>query len=82
LLSDCFTVWLRATPEEHMQRVIAQGDTRPMAENREAMAELKNILAGREPLYRRADATVDTSGKSLRRTFEGLQGAVEGHEQR
>jgi XRE family aerobic/anaerobic benzoate catabolism transcriptional regulator len=72
LLSNCFTVWLHATPEEHMQRVIAQGDTRPMSENREAMSELKSILAGREPLYRRADATVDTSCKSLQEAFENL----------
>lgn len=75
LLSECFTVWLRTTPEEHMQRVIAQGDTRPMAEtteNREAMAELKNILAGREPLYRRADVIVDTHAKSPQESFAAL----------
>jgi XRE family transcriptional regulator, aerobic/anaerobic benzoate catabolism transcriptional regulator len=80
LLRECFTVWLRATPEEHMQRVIAQGDTRPMAdtsENREAMAELKNILAGREPLYRRADITVDTSAKSLPEAFTALTTAMQ-----
>src|SRR5271163_734461 len=69
LLTDCFTVWLRATPEDHMGRVIAQGDTRPMSENREAMSELKNILAVREPLYRRADITIDTSSQSLQGTF-------------
>jgi XRE family transcriptional regulator, aerobic/anaerobic benzoate catabolism transcriptional regulator len=72
LLGGCFTVWLRATPEDHMQRVIAQGDTRPMSENREAMSELKNILAVREPLYRRADATIDTSSQSLPGTFANL----------
>jgi XRE family transcriptional regulator, aerobic/anaerobic benzoate catabolism transcriptional regulator len=79
LLAECFTLWLRATPEEHMQRVIAQGDTRPMAEtaeNREAMAELKNILAGREPLYRRADTTVDTTAKSPQESFAELVSAV------
>jgi XRE family transcriptional regulator, aerobic/anaerobic benzoate catabolism transcriptional regulator len=76
LLSDCFTVWLRATPEDHMQRVIAQGDTRPMSENREAMSELKNILAVREPLYRRADAIVDTSSQSLPDTLENLVRAI------
>ena len=76
LLSDCFTVWLRATPEDHMQRVIAQGDTRPMSENREAMSELKNILNVREPLYRRADITVDTSSQSLPDTFENLVHAI------
>ncbi|MGA2419547.1 MAG: helix-turn-helix transcriptional regulator, partial [Candidatus Acidiferrum sp.] len=72
LLGGCFTIWLRATPEDHMQRVIAQGDTRPMSENREAMSELKNILAVREPLYRRADVTIDTSSQSLPGTFANL----------
>ena len=72
LLGGCFTAWLRATPEDHMQRVIAQGDTRPMSENREAMSELKNILAVREPLYRRADVTIDTSSQSLPGTFTNL----------
>ncbi len=61
LLTMCFTVWLRATPEEHMQRVIAQGDMRPMADNREAMSDLRRILEVREPLYRKADVTIETS---------------------
>ena len=78
LLAECFTIWLRATPEEHMQRVIAQGDTRPMSENREAaMSELKSILAVREPLYRRADATIDTSHKSEEATLQELQRTLE-----
>lgn len=63
LLTMFFTVWLRANPEEHMQRVIAQGDMRPMADNRESMSDLRRILEVREPLYARADATVDTSGR-------------------
>jgi XRE family aerobic/anaerobic benzoate catabolism transcriptional regulator len=66
LLSSCFTVWLRASPEEHMQRVIAQGDMRPMANNRDAMSDLKRILAEREVLYTKADIQVETAG----RTFE------------
>ena len=61
LLTMCFTVWLRATPEEHMQRVIAQGDMRPMADNRESMSDLQRILEVREPLYRKADVAIDTS---------------------
>lgn len=61
LLSGCFTVWLRAEPQQHMRRVIAQGDNRPMAGNRQAMQDLKRILASRESLYAQADATVDTS---------------------
>jgi XRE family aerobic/anaerobic benzoate catabolism transcriptional regulator len=65
LLADFFTVWLRANPEEHMARVRAQGDLRPMAGHPEAMAELKLILAGREALYGRADRELDTSGRAL-----------------
>ncbi len=72
LLTMCFTVWLRATPEEHMQRVIAQGDMRPMADSREAMSDLRRILDVREPLYRKADATIDTSGDSVEKTLEAL----------
>jgi len=63
LLAACYTVWLQAAPAEHMQRVVAQGDMRPMAGNRESMADLQRILAGREPLYRRADSELNTSGK-------------------
>ena len=65
LRRHCFTVWLRATPEEHMQRVVEQGDMRPMAHNPEAMSELKQILAEREPLYRQADLTMDTSRRGI-----------------
>lgn len=64
LLTMCYTVWLRATPEEHMQRVIAQGDMRPMADNRESMSDLKRILEVREPLYRKADLILETSAIS------------------
>jgi XRE family aerobic/anaerobic benzoate catabolism transcriptional regulator len=72
LLMSCFTVWIRARPAEHMQRVIAQGDTRPMADNREAMADLERILAGREALYGKADAEVDTGGRSIEEALEAL----------
>jgi XRE family aerobic/anaerobic benzoate catabolism transcriptional regulator len=61
LTSACFTIWLRATPEDHMKRVMEQGDLRPMAGMREAMSDLRRILDVREPLYARADAVVDTS---------------------
>ena len=64
LLRGFFTVWLRAAPEEHMDRVRAQGDLRPMAGNAEAMDDLKLILSSRESLYARADAQLDTSGQS------------------
>ncbi len=72
LLSSCFTVWLKTTPEEHMARVVAQGDYRPMGGNGEAMDDLRRILAGREALYAKADAIVDTSGKSVEQSFDEL----------
>ena len=76
LLESCRTIWLRATPAEHMSRVVAQGDMRPMAGNRESMEDLESILAVREPLYRRADATVDTSGIPVAQSLEALAAAV------
>jgi XRE family transcriptional regulator, aerobic/anaerobic benzoate catabolism transcriptional regulator len=60
----CFTVWLRATPEEHMARVLKQGDTRPMKDNPSAMNELKNLLWRREPLYSEAELTIKTSDQT------------------
>ncbi len=72
LLTMCYTVWLRATPEEHMQRVIAQGDMRPMADNRESMSDLRRILEVREPLYRKADLTIDTSQAGLEESADRL----------
>lgn len=76
LLSSFFTVWLRATPEEHMARVRRQGDLRPMADDRAAMAELRAILRTREPLYARAAAVVDTSGLDVERAVESLARAL------
>ena len=72
LLSGCFTVWLRASPEEHMQRVIAQGDMRPMSNNRDAMSDLRRILAEREVLYSKADIQVDTAGRTFEESIETL----------
>jgi XRE family aerobic/anaerobic benzoate catabolism transcriptional regulator len=65
ILSSFHTIWLKAEPEEHMARVRKQGDLRPMADDRSAMAELRNILLSREPLYARAAAVVDTAGLSV-----------------
>jgi XRE family aerobic/anaerobic benzoate catabolism transcriptional regulator len=65
ILSSFYTIWLKAEPEEHMGRVRKQGDLRPMADDRSAMAELRNILVSREPLYARASAVVDTAGLSV-----------------
>lgn len=76
LLANCYTVWIKARPEEHMARVIAQGDLRPMAGNEEAMEDLKKILVRREPLYSRADAVVDTTGDSVEASYAKLRSLV------
>lgn len=76
LLANCFTVWLKASASEHMQRVVAQGDMRPMAESQEAMEDLKRILAGRDSQYRKADEIVDTSGLSVETAFARLRYGV------
>ena len=76
LLSSCFTVWLKATPADHMARVIAQGDRRPMGDNREAMQDLERILVGREPMYRKSDAIVNTSGLDVDQTLTELKRCI------
>lgn len=78
LLSACFTVWLKAEPEEHMARVIAQGDTRPMAGNDQAMEDLRRILEGRSALYGQADVTLDTSRQSAEKSLAALRKAIAG----
>jgi XRE family aerobic/anaerobic benzoate catabolism transcriptional regulator len=75
LLSTCYTVWLKALPEEHMARVVAQGDTRPMAGNVEAMDDLRRILDGRAVLYGQADAIVDTAGRTVQRSLKDIKKA-------
>jgi XRE family aerobic/anaerobic benzoate catabolism transcriptional regulator len=72
LLSHCYTVWLRATPEEHMARVLAQGDSRPMSGNSEAMDDLKLILESRTPFYSKADKIFNTSDIAQEAAFLGL----------
>jgi len=76
LLGNCFTVWIKAQPEEHMARVLAQGDLRPMAGNARAMDDLKRILASREAMYRKADLVIDTSGETVRQSFAKLRAGV------
>lgn len=76
LLAHCTTVWLRAAPEEHMGRVLAQGDMRPMAASREAMDDLRRILEGRAAFYSKADLTVDTSGRTLEESLRQLRTGV------
>jgi XRE family aerobic/anaerobic benzoate catabolism transcriptional regulator len=65
LKQSALTVWLRATPEDHWNRVVRQGDRRPMADHPQAMADLRALLTAREPLYATADRTIDTSGRSI-----------------
>jgi XRE family aerobic/anaerobic benzoate catabolism transcriptional regulator len=76
ILSSFYTIWVKADPEEHMARVRGQGDLRPMADDRSAMAELRNILVSREPLYARASAVVDTAGLSVDAAAARLSDAV------
>jgi XRE family aerobic/anaerobic benzoate catabolism transcriptional regulator len=72
LLRQTHTVWVKARPEEHMSRVMAQGDFRPMAQNRAAMADLVAILEARRADYARAEAEVDTSGDAVEQSFAEL----------
>ncbi|MBX2839337.1 MAG: helix-turn-helix transcriptional regulator [Gammaproteobacteria bacterium] len=72
LLSRFNTVWVKAAPEEHMERVRAQGDMRPMADNPQAMAQLRQILTAREANYKQADYQLDTASKSLEESFAEL----------
>jgi XRE family transcriptional regulator, aerobic/anaerobic benzoate catabolism transcriptional regulator len=72
LLSSCFAVWVQAKPHEHMDRVIAQGDLRPMADNAAAMDDLLAILQSREALYSRADISLNTSGQTPRQSLSSL----------
>ena len=79
LQSRFYCVWLKANPEEHMSRVIAQGDMRPFdsgGANTEALEDLRRILASREALYARADAVVDTAARTVKQSMKDLKRAV------
>ena len=76
LLAACFTVWLKAAPEEHMARVIAQGDMRPIHGHAAAMDDLKQLLIERTHLYARADVSVDTAGRAQRQSFAELRKSI------
>jgi XRE family transcriptional regulator, aerobic/anaerobic benzoate catabolism transcriptional regulator len=76
LLAHCTSIWLKANAEDHMRRVVAQGDMRPMAASREAMDDLKAILAGRSAFYAKADLQIDTSAQDLPATFALLSAKV------
>ena len=77
LLLNCFTVWLKAAPDLHMARVVAQGDFRPMQGNAEAMEDLTRILEAREPLYRKADVILDTTGETPEQSLAKLRQSVQ-----
>ncbi len=81
LLSHCSTVWLKADPADHMGRVAAQGDMRPMAASREAMEDLKRILEGRSAFYSKADMTINTSGRNVEQVYAELLDRVRTHVQ-
>ena len=80
LQSRFYCVWLKASPEEHMARVVAQGDMRPFDTTRgatnEAMEDIRRILASRQALYARADAVVDTSARTLKQSLKDMERAV------
>jgi XRE family transcriptional regulator, aerobic/anaerobic benzoate catabolism transcriptional regulator len=76
LKKSAVTVWLRAEPEDHWNRVVRQGDRRPMANHPQAMADLRALLTAREPLYAGADHSVDTSGRTVNAIVEELSGTV------
>jgi XRE family aerobic/anaerobic benzoate catabolism transcriptional regulator len=76
LLGRCFCVWLKASPEEHMSRVIAQGDMRPFKGRSAAIDEIRKLLADRDRLYARAALAVDTSGRTVRQTLQEIRKAL------
>jgi len=80
LLASCFTVWVRAEPGDHMQRVMAQGDMRPMANSSRAMDDLVSILKSREPLYAKAEAALSTSGKTPEQNVIELMHLIRAHQ--
>lgn len=76
LKKSAVTVWLRAAPEDHWNRVVSQGDRRPMANHPQAMADLRALLTAREPLYAGADHTIDTAGRSVDDIVQDLTGTL------
>jgi len=76
LLERCMCIWLKASPEEHMSRVMAQGDMRPFKGRSAALEEIRRLLADRERLYARAPVAVDTSGKTVRQTLQEIRKAL------
>ena len=79
LLSSCLVIWVSASPQEHMSRVVAQGDKRPMADNKDAMADLRQILSERTPYYQKAHAELDTSSKTVEESYTELVSLIREH---
>jgi XRE family aerobic/anaerobic benzoate catabolism transcriptional regulator len=77
LRRSALTIWLRATPEDHWNRVLRQGDRRPMVDHPQAMSDLRSLLTAREPLYAAAAHTVDTSGRPVHRVVEEIAGLLD-----
>lgn len=77
LLDECYCVWLKASPEEHMQRVLAQGDLRPFRGRSTAIDEIRQLLADRDGLYARADAVIDTSDRPIKQSLAELRRILE-----
>ena len=78
LRATCRTVWLRAAPEEHLQRVADQGDRRPMQGRPRALQELEELLARREPLYKRCEIEIETSGRSVADVVRSIEERLAG----
>ena len=76
VLNRCRCVWLKTSPQEHMSRVIAQGDMRPFKGRSAALDEIRKLLEDREPLYARAGFAIDTSGKTVRQSLTELRKAL------
>ena len=76
LNAESTVVWLKAEPEDHWNRVIAQGDRRPMADNPDAMQELRAMLQARAPLYATAETTIDTHGRDAEAVADAVCAAL------
>jgi XRE family aerobic/anaerobic benzoate catabolism transcriptional regulator len=77
VFAKCRTIWLKARPEDHMQRVVAAGDHRPLAGRMNAMAQLRALLSAREPYYKQAEIAVDTSTRAIPQIVEELKTRLE-----
>ena len=77
LLTSCLVIWVKTSPEEYMNRVVKQGDLRPMQDNTDAMEDLRAILVERTPYYEQAHITIETSGKSVEESYDELLALIQ-----